>query len=65
MPYGWTAEQLRAAIERCEAETEKMIQDGAKPEDIYHRRHGIETLREMLRRAEAGEAEEAGGDEPQ
>jgi len=57
MPYGWTAEQLRAAIERCEQEVEWLVQHRARPEEIYHRRQGLDTMRRWLARAEEAEGD--------
>ena len=52
MVYGWTAADIRAAIERCERETEAMVQAGAKPEAIYQHRKGITLLKAYLAKAE-------------
>lgn len=48
----WTKEQLMAAIERCEAEVERMIQRHATPEEIEKRRKGIDMLWKWMEAAE-------------
>ena len=55
MMYGWTAADIRAAIERCERETEAMVRAGAPPEAIYQHRKGITLLQAYLAKAEASE----------
>ena len=47
----WTRAMLRAALERCEAETALLEAAGA--EDTVSRRQGINTLRALLRESEA------------
>jgi hypothetical protein len=49
----WTANELRAAIDRCEREAERRIQAHEPPERVYGARQGIETLYRMLEEAEA------------
>lgn len=46
----WTADQIRAALERCEAETALLESTGV--EDVTVRRQGIETLRALMRETE-------------
>lgn len=53
----WTAQQLRDAIERCNAETEAMIARHARPGAIEGRRKGIEHLHRLLENAEREERE--------
>lgn len=51
----WTAAQLRAAIDRCEAEIETMIANHATPAAIEGRRRGVTRLHSLLRNAECQE----------
>lgn len=46
----WTADQIGAAIERCEAETALLESVGA--EDVTHRRQGINALRALMRESD-------------
>ena len=48
MPYGWTEDQIKAAIDRCEREVEQMIKRHATPKEIEARRSGLETMRRWL-----------------
>ena len=48
MPYGWTADQIKAAIDRCEKDVEAMIARHATPREIEARRSGLETMRRWL-----------------
>ncbi|MBR4442541.1 MAG: hypothetical protein IKS52_04645 [Clostridia bacterium] len=52
MIYGWKAADIRAAIDRCERETEALIRKGAAPEQIYQHRKGVTQLRAYLAKAE-------------
>ena len=54
---GFTSEELRAAIDRCNAECEAMIARHEPPERIEARRKGIDKLHEWLAHAEAAERE--------
>lgn len=53
MPYGWTVEQIREAIDRCERDAAEMVARHAKPEEIAHRRHGLDAMRSWLEKAES------------
>lgn len=55
MTCGWTAAQLRAAINRCEGDAEAAIARHEKPEIIEGKRKGIKMLYGWLARAEAEE----------
>lgn len=48
MPYGWTVDQIKAAIDRCEREVEEMIKRHATPKEIEARRSGLETMRRWI-----------------
>lgn len=48
----WTKVQLMAAIERCEAEVERMIQRHATPDEIGKRRKGIDMLWKCIERTD-------------
>jgi len=52
---GFTSKELRAAIDRCNAECEAMIARHEPPERIEARRKGIDTLHRWLAHAEAEE----------
>lgn len=57
MPYGWTKQQIKATIDKCEEETAGMIARHATPKEIEARRQGLDTLRrwyEMEERKERG-----------
>lgn len=55
--YGWTAAQIKAAIDRCEKETEERIKRHESPERIADGRKHIDTLRRWLAEAERKERE--------
>ena len=57
MTCGWTAAQLRAAIDRGNAQVEAMIANRERPERIEGCRKGIEMLFLWLARAEREERE--------
>lgn len=48
MPYGWTVDQIKAAIDRCEREVEEMIKRHATPREIEARRAGLDAMRKWL-----------------
>ena len=52
MPYGWTKEQIKAAIDRCERDVEEMIRRHATPGEIEARRQGLASMRKWLEREE-------------
>ena len=52
MPYGWTKDQIKAAIDRCEKEVAEMVARHATPREIEARRSGLETMRKWLEREE-------------
>ena len=45
MPYGWSKDQIKAAIDRCEREVAEMVARHATPREIEARRSGLETMR--------------------
>ena len=55
---GFTSKELRAAIDRCNAECSRMVARHEVPEKIQSRRRGIETLMRWLARAEERERSE-------
>lgn len=52
MPYGWSKEQIKAAIDRCEREAAEMVARHATPGEIEARRQGLETMRKWLEKEE-------------
>ena len=48
----WTKAQLMEAIDRCEAEVERMIEQHATVEEIERRRQGIDMLWKWAQAAE-------------
>ena len=52
MPYGWTVDQIKAAIDRCEKDVEQMIARHATPKEIEARRAGLATMRRWLEKEE-------------
>lgn len=52
MPYGWTVEQIREEIDRCEKEAAEMVTRHATPREIEARRSGLETMRRWLEKEE-------------
>ena len=52
MPYGWTVDQIKAAIDCCEREVEEMIKRHATPKEIEARRAGLETMRRCIEKEE-------------
>ena len=52
MTYGWTKEQIKAAIDRCERDVEEMIRRHATPGEIEARRQGLDAMRKWMERAE-------------
>lgn len=59
MTSWWSAAQLRAAIDRCERDTEAMIARHEPPEQIEGRRKGIEVLYRILGNLEKSEGAES------
>lgn len=57
MPYGWTVDQIKAAIDRCEKDVEQMIARHATPKEIEARRAGLGTMRRWLEDEERKEKE--------
>ena len=57
MPYGWTVDQIKAAIDRCERDVEAMIARHATPKEIEARRSGLATMRKWLEDEERKEKE--------
>lgn len=52
MPYGWSKEQIKAAIDRCEREAAEMVARHATSGEIEARRQGLETMRKWLEKEE-------------
>ena len=64
MPYGWTVEQIKAAIDDGTKELERRIQAHEPPEMIHGARQAMDTLYAMLEEGERsgqhGKAEGSG-----
>lgn len=53
MPYGWTVDQIKAAIDRCEREVAEMVARHATPKEIEARRSWLETMRRWIEKEES------------